>query len=367
MPRQKDTKRIDPTRARHPGEPAANTASHNVFKVSGSPIISPRSIRHCLEETDFDIDDESSEHSNGTVSLLPNPSIAKENALVAAAAAAIQESEVQKALKAEQAANVTLQGLSGVQLVVHQVLATHTRTLAQLEVERADFPNTRLSLKQVESLLSPVVALCNVLRADHFGIHVPTPQIARTMNDVYYWKLWESDYIDIGIFFMPMKSTIPLHNHPGMSVVTRVLYGAASVTSYDILSDTELQTLEAGSEIVYEDATFTSDAINPEVGSVSWARVSREGKFGQETTTWLDPRRFNLHNIQASSDIGCALLDIMVPPYDNANRDCHHFKILEQKMVRNERIVKMLESVKSDIHTDLPALDGTSNSLPTSS
>lgn len=59
-----------------------------------------------------------------------------------------------------------------------------------------------------------------------------------------------------------------------------------------------------------------SSAINPDVGSVSWARVSREGQFGQDTTTWLDPRRFNLHNIRASSDIGCAMLDIMVPPYD---------------------------------------------------
>ncbi|CAH0475561.1 unnamed protein product [Peronospora belbahrii] len=360
MPRQKDTKRIDPTRARQPGEPAADTEPHDVFKVSGSPIISPRSIRHCLKETEFDIDDKPRKLSNGS-------SISKENAVVAAAAAAIQEKEAQEALKAEQAANVSLQELSGVQLVVHQMLATHTRTLAQLGVKRANFPNTRLSLKQVESMLSPVVALCSMLQADHFGIHVPTPQIARTMNDVHYWKLWESDYIDIGIFFMPPKSTIPLHNHPGMSVVTRVLYGAASVTSYDLLSDTELQTLEAGSEIVYEDATFSSDAINPEVGSVSWARVSREGQFGQETTTWLDPRRFNLHNIHASSGIGCAMLDIMVPPYDNANRDCHHFKILERKMVRNERIVKMLESVKSDNHNDFPTLDSTADTLPTSS
>lgn len=57
-------------------------------------------------------------------------------------------------------------------------------------------------------------------------------------------------------------------------------------------------------------------AINPAEGSVSWARVSRQGQYGADTTTWLDPRRFNLHNIQASSDIGCAMLDIMVPPYD---------------------------------------------------
>ncbi|KAE9102759.1 hypothetical protein PF005_g14321 [Phytophthora fragariae] len=358
MPRQKDTKRIDPTRARHPGDPVADAEPHNVFKVSGSPIISPRSIRHCLEEPEYGLDGKPRKLSNGGVSL-PN----EEDALVAAAAAKVQAKE---ALEAEQAANASLQGLSGVQLVVHQMLATHNHTLTQLGVERADFPNTRLSLKQFETMLSPVVALCNALRADHFGIHVPTPQIASTMNDVHYWKLWESDTIDIGIFFMPPNSTIPLHNHPGMSVVTRVLYGAAKVTSYDIVSDTEIQTLEAGDEIAYEDTTVPSDGINPAEGSVSWARVSREGQFGTETTTWLDPRRFNLHNIQASSDIGCAMLDIMVPPYDNANRDCHHFKILGQKMVRNERLVKMLECIKPDNHMDPPTSNGTANSSPTS-
>ncbi|KAG1711462.1 hypothetical protein DVH05_008714 [Phytophthora capsici] len=366
MPRQKDTKRIDPTRARNPGEPVVDAEPHNVFKVSGSPIISPRSIRHCLEEPGYDIDGKPRKYSNGGVSL-PNPPISKEDALVAAAAAAVQAKEAKKALEAEQAANASLQGLSGVQLVVQQMLATHTHTLNLLGVERAEFPNTRLSLKQVETMLSPIVTLCSALRADHFGIHVPTPQIASTMNDVHYWKLWESDTIDIGIFFMPPNSAIPLHNHPGMSVVTRVLYGSATVTSYDIISDTEVQRLEAGDEIVYEDATFSSDAVNPEKESVSWARVSREGQFGQETTTWLDPRRFNLHNIQANSEIGCAMLDIMVPPYDNANRDCHHFKVLEKKMVHNERLVKMLESIKPDNHMDPANSNGTANSSPASS
>ncbi|CAI5743481.1 unnamed protein product [Hyaloperonospora brassicae] len=292
MPRQKDTKRIDPTRAR----------------------------------------------ARGKRPMRPSPIMSTTSALVAATVAA---KAAQKALAAEQAANATLQGLSGVQLVVHQMLATHTHSLAQLDVARAEFPNTRLSLKQVEMMLRPVVTLCNALRAEHFGIHVPTPEIARTMNDVHYWKLWESDWIDIGIFFMPPKSTIPLHNHPGMSVVTRVLYGVATVTSYDILSDAEVQTLEAGSEIVYGDATFSSDAVNPDT-----------------------PRRFNLHNIQASSDIGCAMLDIMVPPYDNANRNCHHFKILEHKMVRNERIFKMLESVKPGKHMDSSPAANASSTLP---
>lgn len=52
---------------------------------------------------------------------------------------------------------------------------------------------------------------------------------------------------------------------------------------------------------------------NPEV---KWARVSREGAYAAESTMWLDPRRFNLHQIHAASDNGCALLDIMIPPYN---------------------------------------------------
>ncbi|TDH68936.1 hypothetical protein CCR75_004317 [Bremia lactucae] len=365
MPRQKDTKRIDPTLARQPGDVGTDAEPHNVFKASGSPIISPRSIRHCLEESSFDISGKARKKLNGGVTL-PHASVFNENARSAAAAVALQAKEAQEALEAEQVTNATLQELSGVQLVVHQMLTTHTRTLTHLRIEQADFPNTRLSLKQVETMLSPVVSLCNALRAEHFGIHVPTVEIARTMNDVHYWKLWESDSIDIGIFFMPPNSAIPLHNHPGMSVVTRVLYGTATVTSYDILSDTEAKRLEAGSEIVYEDDTFSFDAVNPTKGSVSWARVSREGRFKQGTTTWLDPRRFNLHHIQASSDIGCALLDIMVPPYDNANRDCHHFQILEQKVVHKERLFKMLESLKPDSHMELTSND-TIDASPASS
>ncbi|KAF4323307.1 hypothetical protein BBO99_00003325 [Phytophthora kernoviae] len=152
-----------------------------------------------------------------------------------------------------------------------------------------------------------------------------------------------------------------------MSVVTRVLYGSAKVTSYDVVSDSEVQMLEQGSEIVYNDETFSSDAVSPEGGKVAWARVSREGVCGPETTMWLDPRRFNLHNIQASSEIGCAMLDVMVPPYDNANRDCHHFKVLGERMVRNQRVVKMQESIKPDNHMDPPTSNGTTSSSPLSS
>lgn len=109
---------------------------------------------------------------------------------------------------------------------------------------------------------------------------------------------------------------------------------------------------------------------------IKWARISREGDFEAECTMWLDPRRFNLHQIQANNEIGCALLDIMIPPYDkyvamwtravvwnvvlmscllcfcSADRDCHHYEILADRILAQtqQRVVKMLESVQPDNH-----------------
>lgn len=56
--------------------------------------------------------------------------------------------------------------------------------------------------------------------------------------------------------------------------------------------------------------------VKDDGSQAKWARVSREGQYVGESTMWLDPRRFNLHQIQANSENGCALLDIMVPPYN---------------------------------------------------
>lgn len=221
MPRRKETKRIvvesDPPVV---GEP------HTVFRENGSPIISPRSIRTSLAETDFDLDGnprhkkkpttiavgevrealattsvkkESTESETARDVDRPSPSTPSNSSAnsqeddeddVAMTSGASQ----QTAMESERA----LSRPSGVQLWVHRLLATHMHTLQLLNVDQKDFPNTRLSLKQLESLLGPVISLTNLMTPAHFGIHVPTPQIARTMKDVHYWKLWESDTIDIG-------------------------------------------------------------------------------------------------------------------------------------------------------------------------
>uniref|UniRef100_K3WU86 Uncharacterized protein n=1 Tax=Globisporangium ultimum (strain ATCC 200006 / CBS 805.95 / DAOM BR144) TaxID=431595 RepID=K3WU86_GLOUD len=408
MPRRKETKKIQIDIPSSQASAGITGDPHQVFKCNGSPIISPRSIRNSLVETDFDLEGNprpqkhantaSDANSNNRLVVgpaLPPPSKPSPTAtnggnatsksmrrknrrrpIPTNGATQLQEEDDNAFTSTEDAADVhgaqqemdllalkeeeqkLAVGLTGVQSWVHRLLYTHHQTLHVLGLERKDFPNTRLSMKQLETMLSPVISLANMMAPEHFGIHVPTPQIAQTMNDVHYWKLWESDTIDIGIFFMPPNAHIPLHNHPGMSVVTRVLYGAVNVRSYDLISPQEITNGDSEDSTVGSEST---DIVNSNA-KVKWARVSREGSYVAESTMWLDPRRFNLHQIHAATDNGCALLDIMIPPYNNADRDCHHFKIIEEKYTKdkNERIVKMVESITTDHHNE-PS-DTTSNS-----
>ena len=103
-----------------------------------------------------------------------------------------------------------------------------------------------------------------------------------------------ADYA-IAAFVLAPHATIPLHDHPGMTVLSSVISGSMRVTSFD-------------------------------VGADGKARRSSSIMTSADGPAALFPCQDNVHEFVAGAD-GACVLDVIVPPYDeDAGRACHYFE-----------------------------------------
>ncbi|XP_073541509.1 2-aminoethanethiol dioxygenase [Phyllobates terribilis] len=125
---------------------------------------------------------------------------------------------------------------------------------------------------------------------------------------VTYMHICETDGFSMGVFLLKGGSSIPLHDHPGMHGMLKVLYGKVRISGFDKTETPQ----PPGSP-----------------GSVLRAVLRSTGEYGDSSPPCLlSPHRDNLHQISAV-DGPAAFLDILAPPYDpDDGRDCHYYKLL---------------------------------------
>ena len=110
-----------------------------------------------------------------------------------------------------------------------------------------------------------------------------------------YLGIVENDEYAIAAFILKPHATIPLHDHPGMTVLSKVVRGSLRVTSFD-------------------------------VGADGKARRSISLMTSADGPAALFPSVNNVHEFQAGAG-GACVLDVIVPPYDeDAGRACHYFE-----------------------------------------
>ena len=103
-----------------------------------------------------------------------------------------------------------------------------------------------------------------------------------------------ADYA-IAAFVLAPHAKIPLHDHPGMTVLSSVISGSMRVTSFD-------------------------------VGADGKARRSSSIMTSADGPAALFPSVNNVHEFRAGAN-GAVVLDVIVPPYDeDSGRDCHYFE-----------------------------------------
>lgn len=123
-------------------------------------------------------------------------------------------------------------------------------------------------------------------------------------------------HYSIGIFVFPPNAVIPLHNHPGMTVLSRVLYGNLTVKTYDIIP-------ENNNHKSWLPNFMTRRVLKTTPQNSIHAYRNKTIEIKSPQVSEFYPQKANLHEFKAGEH-GAAVLDVLVPPYDD--RDCTFYK-----------------------------------------
>lgn len=172
--------------------------------------------------------------------------------------------------------------------------------------------------------LSKLQSLLSQVRAEDLNIapRLASPRPPRP--PVTYMHILETEGFSLGVFLLKSGTSIPLHDHPGMHGMLKVLYGKVRISCLDVLED------EDGDRRPQPGQQF-EPPLQPHERRALRAGVlrSRAEYTAASAPCLLTPVRDNLHQIDAV-DGPAAFLDILAPPYDpDRGRDCHYYRVLE--------------------------------------
>ncbi|CAI5744983.1 unnamed protein product [Peronospora destructor] len=118
-------------------------------------------------------------------------------------------------------------------LVAGQKALERIQDLLAKTIAKYDGVPQALTLEEI----APIKMLCDQLVLANFQLKVPGSRDSgpERPKRVHYKHVYEDKMVSIGIFILPPGVSIPLHDHPRMSVITRVLYGSMRVKTYDLV------------------------------------------------------------------------------------------------------------------------------------
>uniref|UniRef100_A0ACD5W8Y7 Uncharacterized protein n=1 Tax=Avena sativa TaxID=4498 RepID=A0ACD5W8Y7_AVESA len=137
-----------------------------------------------------------------------------------------------------------------------------------------------------------------------------TRDVAQRNPTITHTTIYKSEKFSMVILFLPQNAVIPLHNHPGMTVFSKLLLGSMHIKSYD-WADPDA----AG-----------SGASSPDKDRLRLAELVVDDDFTApcDTSVLYPTAGGNMHRFRAIAP--CAILDILGPPYSiEEDRDCTYY------------------------------------------
>lgn len=162
--------------------------------------------------------------------------------------------------------------------------------------------------------------------ASDIGFHV------KYMNDEFwekenqapigYMDIYEDENVTLGVFILKPGMKMPLHDHPHMHGLLKVIAGQVRIHSYNVVGEEDYvlspETLQTGTITAQKNPILTVNA--------------------QSDSILLQPKLGNLHEIVCDKESTAAFIDVLSPPYDtiiqvdksSLPRKCRYFEIIEQ-------------------------------------
>ncbi|XP_050381531.1 plant cysteine oxidase 2 isoform X1 [Argentina anserina] len=174
--------------------------------------------------------------------------------------------------------------------------------------------------------------LCSVLdamRPVNVGLTPEMPYFrlttARRSPPITYLHLFECDKFSMGIFCLPPSGVIPLHNHPGMTVFSKLLFGTMHIKSYDWVDAPEkTSTIENQQPATENPIPSEVNAVLPPATRLAKVKVDADYTAPCNTSILYPTDGGNLHCFTALT--ACAVLDVLGPPYsDPDGRHCQYY------------------------------------------
>ncbi|CAN4082570.1 unnamed protein product [Withania somnifera] len=164
-------------------------------------------------------------------------------------------------------------------------------------------------------------AVLDTMAEADVGLRPNMPYFKSTTYDrppkITYLHLHECDKFSIGIFCLPPSAVIPLHDHPGMTVFSKLIFGEMHIKSYDWADKLPVEPTPIANPL--------DDGLGDSTG-LRLAKVKMNSEFRSpcQTSILYPADGGNMHCFTART--ACAVLDVLGPPYcDPEGRHCQYY------------------------------------------
>jgi cysteamine dioxygenase len=173
---------------------------------------------------------------------------------------------------------------------------------------------------------SSLAAMVDQVTLADVGLSPPTDRAPPYDGKIKFMTLASCRDFEIVVIILPAKTRIPLHDHPGMLVLSRLLCGDMRVRAFDVDMDMDQPSAKSHpDEPIRGYGVGALRGRGHTEGTVLQAKLVHDEVFsGPATLSLLPEEGGNIHAFEAVTP--CAIFDVLAPPYDwSAQRGCQYF------------------------------------------